>query len=116
MAEPEGGKRWLRQDASAEGASSGKNLAAQSIASLGASLPHLLDRPNDRRKELMEKYSHLLKKGGNRVNTETVTDPFNGNTGHEDNYEVIFEEMERLKDSESESRNEVLKLENYIRM
>jgi len=30
-----------------------------------ASLPpsHMLERPNDRRKELLEKYSHLLKKG-----------------------------------------------------
>ena len=92
--------------------------AGQSLASLGAALPHMLERPNDRRKELMDKYSHLLKKGdnNNRGRTTDIHDPFGGNSGHEDNYEVIFEEMERLKESESESRSEVLKLENYLRM
>ena len=83
---------------------------------LGAPLSHMLDRPNDRRKELLDKYSHLLKKGGNKVSTD-INDPFNqGNHNHDDNYEVIFEEMERLKESEYEARMEVLKLENYIRM
>ena len=76
---------------------------------------HMLDRPNDRRKELMEKYSHLLKKGGKAVSTDLVIDPFKGTAENDDNYEVIFEEMERLKVSESESREEVLKLENFIR-
>ena len=60
----------------------------------------------------MEKYSHLLKKG--KVNSEVV-DPFRGINDHDDNYEVIFEEMERLKESESEARNEVLLLQNFLR-
>ena len=74
---------------------------------------------NERRKELMEKYSHLLKKSKGTENAGF--DPYRmsggGNSAeHEDNYEVIFEEMERLKESEYEARMEVLKLENYIRM
>ena len=95
----------------------GDNQGAQnSMNNLGAPLSHMLDRPNDRRKELLDKYSHLLKKGGNKVSTD-INDPFNqGNHNHDDNYEVIFEEMERLKESEYEARMEVLKLENYIRM
>jgi len=73
----------------------------------------LMDRPNERRKELMEKYSHLLKKG--KSNSEVV-DPFKGpSNDQEDNYEVIFEEMERLKESESEARAEVLQLQNFLR-
>ena len=59
----------------------------------------------------MEKYSHLLKKGKTSAD---IMDPFR-NSDHDDNYEVIFEEMERLKESESEARNEVLKLQNFIR-
>ena len=82
-------------------------------------MPHLLERPNDRRKELMDKYSYLIKKGGKAVNTDVITNAFGGaggnSDGHEDNYEVIFEEMERLKESEGEARYEVLKLENWIR-
>ena len=74
----------------------------------------MLERPNDRRKELMEKYSHLLKKGGKAVSTDLVIDPFKGTAENEDNYEVIFEEMERLKISESEAREEVLKLQKFI--
>lgn len=97
--------------------SSTKNLSAQSMASMGGgpNVPHMMERPNDRRKELMEKYSHLLKKGGKAVSTDMVVDPFRGASNDDDNYEVIFEEMERLKISESESREEVLKLENFIR-
>lgn len=83
----------------------------KSISGIG-STAHLLERPNERRKELMEKYSHLLKKG--KVNSEVV-DPFRGINDHDDNYEVIFEEMERLKESESEARNEVLLLQNFLR-
>lgn len=81
--------------------------------SLGSMPPSaaLLDRPNDRRKELMEKYAHLLKKG--KVQADVV-DVF-GTGEHDDNYEVIFEEMERLKESESEARGEVLQLQNFIR-
>lgn len=61
----------------------------------------------------MEKYSHLLKK--TKVNTEII-DPFHRDTNdHGDNYEVIFEEMERLKESENEARNEVILLQNYLR-
>jgi len=41
-------------------------------------------------------------------------DPFSSGQ-HDDNYEVIFEEMERLKESEQEARNEVLALQNFIR-
>jgi len=107
------------QDTLGEGGPAGQMSAGQSLASLGAALPHMLERPNDRRKELMDKYSHLLKKGdtNNRGRTTAdINDPFAGNSGHGDNYEVIFEEMERLKESESESRSEVLKLENYLRM
>ena len=63
----------------------------------------------------MEKYSHLLKKGSKAVSTDLIVDPFRGTSDQEDNYEVIFEEMERLKISESEARDEVLKLENWIR-
>ena len=67
----------------------------------------------------MDKYSYLLKKGGKAVNSDIVANAFGGaggnSDGHEDNYEVIFEEMERLKESESEARYEVLKLENWIR-
>ena len=81
----------------------------------GPNMSHMMERPNDRRKELMEKYSHLLKKGGKAVSTDMVVDPFRGASNDDDNYEVIFEEMERLKISESESREEVLKLENFIR-
>ena len=77
-------------------------------------MSHMLERPNDRRKELMEKYSHLLKKGGKAVSTDLVIDPFKGTAENEDNYEVIFEEMERLKISESEAREEVLKLQKFI--
>lgn len=84
-----------------------KTLGSQkSLASMAPQLTHLLDRPSDRRKELMEKYSHLLKKGS--VNQD-ILDPFHS-SGQEDNYEVIFEEMERLKESETEARNEVLTL------
>ena len=94
-----------------------KNLSAQSMNSMGGgpNIPHMMERPNDRRKELMEKYSHLLKKGGKAVSTDMVIDPFRGASDHDDNYEVIFEEMERLKISESESRDEVIKLEKFIR-
>jgi len=61
----------------------------------------------------MEKYSHLLKK--TNVNAVTI-DPFHRDTNdHSDNYEVIFEEMERLKESENEARNEVILLQNYLR-
>ena len=63
----------------------------------------------------MEKYSHLLKKGGNKVQTDLIMDPLRNPSDQEDNYEVIFEEMERLKNSETEAREEVLKLENFIR-
>lgn len=92
----------------------GKN---QSMSSIGAPV-HLLERPNERRKELMDKYSHLLKKGSTNPSNMNVgvVDPFNGGSNpHEDNYEVIFEEMERLKESESESRAEVLQLQNFLR-
>ena len=74
--------------------------------SMQAPMHHLMERPNDRRKELIEKYSHLLKKG---TNTQQESDPFR-KSEHEDNYETIFEEMERLKESETEARNEVLTL------
>ena len=96
--------------------SSAKTLPSQSIGSIGgaANVSHMLERPNDRRKELMEKYSHLLKKGGKAVSTDLVIDPFKGTAENEDNYEVIFEEMERLKISESEAREEVLKLQKFI--
>ena len=71
-----------------------------------------MERPNDRRKELLEKYSHLLKKG--ITTQQSDSDPF-GNKGNDDNYEVIFEEMERLKESETEARNEVLELQKFIK-
>lgn len=89
----------------------------QSLSSLSAAAA-FLEKPNERRKELMEKYSHLLKKGTSHASSMNVGlhDPFNaGPNPHEDNYEVIFEEMERLKESESEARAEVLQLENYLR-
>lgn len=96
--------------------SSTKTLPSHSMGSVGAAQnAHMLERPNDRRKELMEKYSHLLKKGSKAVSTDLIVDPFRGSSDYEDNYEVIFEEMERLKISESEARDEVLKLENWIR-
>ena len=72
----------------------------------------LLDKPNNRRKELLEKYSHLLKKGSASAE---IIDPFRIGSEHEDNYEVIFEEMERLKESECEARNEVLTLQKFIK-
>ena len=56
----------------------------------------------------MEKYSHLLKKG-TTTTQEVGLDPFK-NSDNDDSYEVIFEEMERLKESETEARNEVLDL------
>lgn len=87
------------------------------MSSIGAPV-HLLERPNERRKELMDKYNHLLKKGSTTASSMNVgvVDPFNGGSNsHEDNYEVIFEEMERLKESESESRAEVLQLQNFLR-
>ena len=57
----------------------------------------------------MDKYAHLLKKTGKgpnaAVDLSANLDPFRGaNSDHEDNYEVIFEEMERLKESEGEAR------------
>jgi hypothetical protein len=88
------------QDMLQESGPSAKTLG-QSISSQA----HLMERPNERRKELMEKYSHLLKKGKSNIET---ADPFKGNSDQDDNYEVIFEEMERLKESESEARAEVL--------
>ena len=87
---------------------SGKLLANQSAGSIAPMANHLLDRPDNRRKELMEKYSHLLKKG--TVKSEVQMDPFGNSNEHDDNYEVIFEEMERLKQSETEARHEVLQL------
>ena len=39
----------------------------------------------------------------------------NTHSDQDDNYEVIFEEMERLKESESEARAEVLQLQNFLR-
>ena len=71
-----------------------------------------MERPNDRRKELMEKYSHLLKKG--TATQDSFSDPFRNND-NDDNYEVIFEEMERLKQSESEARQEVIDLQQFIK-
>jgi len=38
-----------------------------------------------------------------------------GKKDNEDNYEMILEEMERLKDSETEARNEVLTLQKFIK-
>lgn len=70
-----------------------------------------MERPNGRRKELMDKYSHLLKKGNN---VNEIRDPFK-KVENDDSYEVIFEEMERLKESETEARNEVLSLQKYIK-
>ena len=65
---------------------------------------------------MLEKYAHLLKKG---TNTSDVMDPYaqgaGNQTAHHDNYEVIFEEMERLKESETEARNEVLALQRFIK-
>ena len=57
--------RHNQDDAAAADGSSQKTLNTQSMASLNmqAPAPHMMERPNDRRKELMEKYSHLLKKG-----------------------------------------------------
>ena len=57
----------------------------------------------------MDKYAHLLKKIGKGPNAaadiSVNLDPFRGaNSDHEDNYETIFEEMERLKESEGEAR------------
>lgn len=71
-----------------------------------------MERTNDRRKVLMEKYSHLLKKGTS--SSDIGMDPFR-KSDDEDNYEVIFEEMERLKESETEARNEVLMLQEQIK-
>ena len=88
------------------------SIPTQSMASL-SQVAHLMERPNDRRKELLEKYSHLLKKGKG-VSSQDLMDPFSSGQ-HDDNYEVIFEEMERLKESETEARNEVLSLQNFIR-
>ena len=70
-----------------------------------------MERPNGRRKELMDKYSHQLKKGNN---VNEIRDPFK-KVENDDSYEVIFEEMERLKESETEARNEVLSLQKYIK-
>lgn len=84
------------------------------MGSIAPPQSHLLERPNDRRKVLLEKYAHLLKKGGNKVSSD-VLDPFRNPGEHDDNYQVIFEEMDRLKESETEAREEVLRLENFIR-
>ena len=92
---------------------SNKLLANGSAGSIAPMANHLLERPDNRKKELMEKYSHLLKKG--TVKTEVQIDPFGNSNEHDDNYEVIFEEMERLKQSETEARHEVLQLQNWIR-
>ena len=43
-----------------------------------------------------------------------VLDPFRS-SDHDDNYETIFEEMERLKESETEARQEVLELQRFIK-
>jgi hypothetical protein len=56
---------------------------------------------------LTDKYAHLVKKSNNDPN-----DPFGGAA---QNNELIFAEMERLKESESEAREEVLTLQNFIR-
>ena len=57
---------------------------------------------------LTDKYAHLVKKGAG----SDPNDPFGG--GNQNN-ELIFAEMERLKESESEAREEVLVLQNFIR-
>ena len=57
---------------------------------------------------LTDKYAHLVKKGP----SNDPNDPFGGSN---QNNLLIFAEMERLKESESESREEVLKLQNFIR-
>ena len=40
-----------------------------------------------------------------------MADPFGAQTELEENFVLIFEELERLKESEGEARAEVLKLE-----
>lgn len=59
----------------------------------------------------MDKYSFLIKKGtnsGEKIHHSRKEEL-------DDNYEVIFEEMERLKESETEARNEVLTLQKFIK-
>ena len=53
---------------------------------------------------MLEKYGHLLKKG--EVKTDSK-DQYHYN-------EAIFEEMDRLKQSEKEAREEVLTLQKYM--
>lgn len=60
----------------------------------------------------MDKYSHLLKKG--KAALGELADPFGAQTELEENFVLIFEELERLKESEGEARAEVLKLERYL--
>jgi len=49
---------------------------------------------------MLDKYGHLLKKGENKTDSK---DQYHYN-------EAIFEEMDRLKQSEKEAREEVLTL------
>ena len=55
--------------------SSQRTLNSHSMNSVQMQAPvhHMMERPNDRRKELLEKYSHMLKKG---TNTSEVMDPY----------------------------------------
>lgn len=69
--------------------SSQRTLNSHSMNSVQMQAPvhHMMERPNDRRKELLEKYSHMLKKG---TNTSEVMDPYAQGSGrtdtHHDNY------------------------------
>ena len=57
-----------------------------------------------RKREMLDKYGHLLKKGEVKSDSK---DQYHYN-------EAIFEEMDRLKQSEKEAREEVLTLQKYM--
>lgn len=86
----------------------------KSAASTLGSRGHAAHLDNARRKQLMDKYAHLLKKG--KAAFGELADPFGAQTELEENFVLIFEELERLKESEGEARAEVLKLEEYLCM
>ena len=86
-----------------------KNISGGTLGSRGGHAAHL---DNARRKQLMDKYAHLLKKG--KAALGELADPFGAQAELEENFVLIFEELERLKESEGEARAEVLKLERYL--
>jgi len=61
---------------------------------------------------LKDKYSHLLKKGANKNSSDM--DPL-GYGAEKEQQEAIFAEMERLKQGESQAREEVVALQDFIR-